>query len=197
MSEDKTKTQDGQDKNVQDKTQDLEGQELNAIVTELVKDPEKVKELLLDKRKANAEAKKYRLQVEKTQADAEAKRQEELKKTGQFEQLYNDEQSKSKKLENQIKNLKLEHTLIKESTQLGVADPDLIIAFIDKRKIKWDDEGQVISDSVEEAIEDLKERKPHLFTKGDVPTTDAGKPKIKTTPTDSKGKALGKLFGIR
>lgn len=143
--------------------------------------PDSVNSLLEAKRKANAEAKEYRLKLEKLESEKAEAEKKRLADEGKFKELAEKEKARADSMEVKTKKLFIDRALEKAALAAKIFDLDTV-ALADRSKVTIDADFEV--SGAEDAIEDLKSRKPHLFLKGDEDEDDNGGRRTSPTQDD-------------
>lgn len=90
-------------------------------------------------------------------AQEQARAEEEAKKKGEFEKLFNDQKKANE-------TLRMDNAITLAAGKVGAVDAEAILKLVDRSKLKIDESGQVVG--VEEAVKALLESKPYLAGKG-------------------------------
>jgi hypothetical protein len=162
------------------------------LIESLQKDPTGIAKILQEKREANAEAKSYRLKLKEIE-EAEAKKQEEaLKEQNKWKELAEQREKQINDLKEHNRLSSIQTALEKEALKQGVIDTDVVGVVDVDQFVKYDDKtGKV--EGVEEAIKDLKKKKPHFF-KTPEKKEEPSKPKVdNSTPSLTTVKDSSKL----
>lgn len=152
--------------------------EIDPKIAELMKDPDAVANLLAAKRAANDEAKKLRLKMEALDAAEKAKEEKALQEQGKFKELAEKAKGEAEAIKANFKAQRIALELRLEAVVAGAVDPDDVVALSDRAQITITDDFASVT-GAKEAVEVLKQKKPHLFGKpadGGTPAPGARQP---------------------
>ena len=108
--------------------------------------------------KADVKKKLQKFEAEATERDAKL-----LEEQGQFKELFEKEKAQREALEQRVKDSKV-NAALKEALQAAQARvPDTVMKLLDKTQVQFDDNGEVIAQSVTDAVEALRKVDPVLF----------------------------------
>jgi hypothetical protein len=108
--------------------------------------------------KADVKKRLQKFEAEATERDAKL-----LEEQGQFKELFEKEKAQREALEQRVKDSKVTAAL-KEALQAAQARvPDTVMKLLDKTQVQFDDNGEVIAQSVTDAVEALRKVDPVLF----------------------------------
>jgi hypothetical protein len=137
------------------------------------------------KRTANAEAKKYRELMEKIESDKKAKQEEDLKKQGEYEKLYQEAEAKLQATDEAIKKAVINGELGRLAGSHGLLKKEYL-KLIDASSLEVDIESMSVKD-VEEMFAKFKEENPSLFKSeagAGTSGSDTAQPKTKGAQSD-------------
>lgn len=127
------------------------------------------------------EVMEYKKQLRAFQDKAQKDQENQLKEQGQFKELAEKETQKAGKLERALKLAELKAY----ASQFGIIDLDLV-TLASLEKVSFDSDSGMVS-GAKEAMEALKEAKPHLFAGST--ETPGGNPGEKVNPPKPAGKS--------
>lgn len=129
---------------------------LEEALAELQRKTDNERRLLSEK----AEVKRKLSKFETDAAERDAKLLEEQ---GKFKELFETERQKREALEQSIKTERVDAALRSALTAAQARVPDTVMKLIDKGQVQFDENGNVLADSVTAAVEALKKADPVLF----------------------------------
>lgn len=141
-----------------------------------------VTHLTEQKRSANAEAKKHREMVEKIEADRKTQQEEQLKKQGEYQKLYEDAQQSLSKKDEQIKKSLITGELNRLAGMHGLAKAEYL-KLLDVQTLDVDMDTLSVK-GADELFKKFKEENPNLFTGQSVAGTDKSQPKTNEVKSD-------------
>jgi hypothetical protein len=141
-----------------------------------------VTHLTEQKRTANAEAKKHREMIEKFQADQKAQQDDQLKKQGEFQKLYEEAQQQLSTKDQMIKMAMIKGELSRLAGMHGLAKAEYL-KLLDDSGLDVDFETMSVK-GADEAFKKFMEDNPNLFTNPKVANTDSSQPKTGDLKSD-------------
>lgn len=129
---------------------------LDEALAELQRKTDNERRLLAEK--AEVKRKLQKFETEATERDAKL-----LEEQGKFKELFETERQKREALEQGIKSERVDSALRSALTAAQARVPDTVMKLIDKTQVQFDDNGNVLAESVTAAVEALKKADPVLF----------------------------------
>lgn len=112
---------------------------------------------LLEESKANKK------KAQELQAQLDGIKKAQLEKQSEYKKLYEEEKTKGEKLFKTVVNERVKSAVEKVASKAGAIDLDAVMALGDSKLLVVDEETFAV-DGVDTYIEDLKKKKPNLFT---------------------------------
>jgi hypothetical protein len=177
--------QDALDKAAADKKAAEEvGKKPDAVLTELMKDPEKLAAYFDHqteaKRKANEEAKASRLKLEEYEKADRARQEAALQEQGKFKELAEKHKAEAEQAKANLAATLIDFRVEIEAIQAGAIDAEDVKRLIDRSAVKLAADGKSI-EGAKEAVDALKASKPHLFKSDVKPNPAQVKPEAKAS----------------
>ena len=136
--------------------------EVDPKIADLMKDPDKLREMLADRAKVLDENQKLqsdRIKAEKAKKDAEDK---VLQEQGQWKELAEKKEAEAAQAKAALAQSLIDFKIEIEAAQAGAVDSEDVKRLIDRSAVKLNADGKTV-EGAKEAVEALKKAKPHLF----------------------------------
>lgn len=174
-------------------------------VEELAKEVERLKainkEVIESRDKVKTKLRTFEEQAEKA-------KEETLKQQGEFQSLYEKEKEARAALETKMRVTTVNSALKTALEQANVVAVDTALALVNRDEVKVNEEGQVVPESLAEAIAKVKEQHPVLFTgvvrqgpnparAGETPPTGGYLEELKKIQSNPKGVNAKDLEALR
>lgn len=153
------------------------------------KTPDNSKEKMIPKHRfdeVNAKLKEVTSKLEVIEKEKSEAEDEQLKKQKKFEELSEKYKEQAQKAENQLKEEKINNSILAEAQKAGIKDLDAALKLIDRSDIKVDDDNEI--SGVSEAVNNLVETKAYLKDADAEPNLGGGSnpPDSSSQPTITK-----------
>ena len=174
-------------------------------VEELAKEVERLKainkEVIESRDKVKTKLRTFEEQAEKA-------KEEQLKQQGEFQSLYEKEKEARVALETKMRTASVNSALKSALEQANVVAVETALALVSRDTIKVSEEGEVVPESLAEAIAKVKEQHPVLFTgatrqgphparAGETPPTGGYLEELKKIQSNPKGVNMKDLEALR
>lgn len=117
---------------------------------------------------------KAKTKLRSFEEEAEARLAKDQEEQGRFKELYEAEKARNEQLNQNIRNKTVDVALTAALNEAGVVSVPTALKLVDRSQVELDDDGNVISTTLENAVSGLKKEHEILFGKPIVPT-----PKVK------------------
>ena len=101
--------------------------------------------------------------LSKFESDAAERDAKLLEEQGKFKELFEKEKTQREALEQRMKDDKVNSAMKVALLEAQVRSPDTVMKLVDKSLVKFDDNGNIVPDSVKAAVETIRKADPVLF----------------------------------
>ncbi len=105
--------------------------------------------------------------LDKLTAEQQTAQENALKEQNKWQELATQKETEAKSVSEQLKSMRITHSVTLEAMKLGVVDPEAAVKLIDSAKLKLNEAGEVTNAS--EVLSELIAAKPYLAGKPAAP----------------------------
>ena len=148
--------------------------------------------LLLESKKYKKQYQQYKDQASKLKAELDKIEQEKLEAQGKEAERAKYWETRYKDLNDKVLRKTIDDSIKQYEQKSGCIDPDAVIRLGEMSNVQYDEETGEVS-GVEVMLDELKQKRPYLFSQPKTPVINPSIPGMRAVPEVDKHKNFGKL----